>query len=50
MFSLILLPTAWTGQTELLEQVVKGIDQMPLKHWQAWGIEHISKNPVLVSW
>jgi len=26
----------------------KGIVQMPLEHWQAWGINHITRKPVPV--
>jgi len=26
--------------------IIKGIVQMPLKHWQAWGIDHLSRKPV----
>jgi len=29
-----------------LKHVVKGIVQMPLKRWQAWGIDHLSSKPV----
>jgi len=32
-----------------LKLVVKGIVQTPLKHWQAWGINHLSRKPVPVS-
>jgi len=31
-----------------LKHVIKGIVQMPLEHGQAWGIDHISRKPVLV--
>jgi len=27
---------------------IKGIVQMPLKHWQAWGIDHLFRKPVPV--
>lgn len=32
-----------------LVQVIKGIVQMPPKHWQAWGIKHLSRKsaPIL---
>lgn len=26
----------------------KGIAQMPLKHWEAWGINHLPSKPVTV--
>jgi len=29
-----------------LKRGIKGILQMLLKHWQAWGINHLSRNPV----
>lgn len=29
-----------------LNDVVKGFVQMPLKHWQDWGINHLSGKPV----
>ncbi|KAK4816063.1 hypothetical protein QYF61_011071 [Mycteria americana] len=29
-----------------LKHGIKGIVQMPLKHWQAWGIDHLSRKPV----
>ena len=31
-----------------LKHAIKGIVQMPLKHWQAWGIDHLSRKPVPV--
>jgi len=43
-------PTAWplrAGQKS--KHVVKDIVQMSPKHWQAWGIDHLSRKPVPVS-
>lgn len=31
-----------------LRHVIKGIVQIPLKHWQAWDINHLSKKTVPV--
>jgi len=32
-----------------LKLVVKGIDQMPLEHWESRGINHLSRKRVPVS-
>lgn len=43
------LPEQFRAHPKLMQEV-KGIVQMPLKHWQAWDIKYISRNAVLVSW
>ena len=43
---LVQLPDDFAADQKL-KHVVKGIVQMPLKHWQAWGIDHLSRKPVL---
>lgn len=32
----------------MLKQVIKDTVRMPLKPWQAWGTDHLSKKPVPV--
>lgn len=31
-----------------MKHVIKGIVEMPLKHWQTWGIDHLSRKPIPV--
>ena len=44
-YHLVQLPDRFRADQKL-KHVVKGIVQMPLKHWQAWGIDHLSMKPV----
>ena len=37
------------GADQKLKHVVKGTVQMPLQHWQAWGIDHLSGKAVPMS-
>jgi len=30
------------------KHIIKGTVQMPLKHWQTWGINHLSRKPLPV--
>jgi len=44
---LVQLPDQFRADLKL-KHVVKGIVQMPLKHRQGWGIDHLSRKPVPV--
>lgn len=41
---LVLLPPPCFRANQKLKHVVKCIFHMPLKYWQAWGIDHLSKD------
>ena len=42
---LVQLPDHFRADQKL-KHVLKGIVQMPLKHRQAWGIDHLSRKPI----